>query len=67
MNDVTLNVALAKAGGRYPLSALCQKRAAALLKGAVPLVSGGGRADPFRTALREILQDKIVLVMPEAP
>jgi DNA-directed RNA polymerase subunit omega len=49
-----------KVGGRFKLSALIQKRVAALLAGAKPLVNVKTK-DKLEIAIREILEDKIYL------
>ncbi|MBX3358074.1 MAG: DNA-directed RNA polymerase subunit omega [Phycisphaeraceae bacterium] len=47
-----------KAGGRFKLCALIQRRLVQLMDGARPLVERDGRTD-LELAIEEILQDKI--------
>ena len=49
-----------KAGGRFKLCALIQRRLVQLMEGARPLVERDGRSD-LEIAIDEILQDKITL------
>lgn len=49
-----------KAGGRFKLCALIQRRLVQLLDGARPLVERDGRSD-LELVIEEILQDKITL------
>lgn len=49
-----------KAGGRFKLCALIQRRLVQLMEGARPLVDRDGRSD-LEIAIDEILQDKITL------
>lgn len=51
-----------KAGGRFKLSTLIQKRMIALNQGARPLVDTRG-ADKMAIVIQEIMQDKIFLDM----
>ena len=64
MNIQSLNAFFDKAGGRFPLAALAQKRASMILKGAVPFVE---RKDstPYQIALQEFKEDKISLALPD--
>ena len=64
MDILSLNTLFEIAGGRYALSVLSQKRTAALMKGAVPLVEDPPH-DLFLTTLVEIQQGKICLGLPE--
>lgn len=50
----------AKAGGRFKLCTLVQRRVAQLMEGHRPLVDRNGRSD-LEVAIEEILQDKITL------
>ncbi|MEM9063874.1 MAG: DNA-directed RNA polymerase subunit omega [Planctomycetota bacterium] len=54
---------VAKAGGRFKLCALVQKRLADLMEGARPLVEREGRSD-LELVIEEIMQDKIALMNP---
>lgn len=49
-----------KAGGRFKLCALVQKRVVQLMEGSRPLVDREGRSD-LEVAIEEILLDKITL------
>jgi DNA-directed RNA polymerase subunit omega len=49
-----------KAGGRFKLCALIQRRLVQLMEGARPLVERNGRSD-LEVAIEEIMQDKITL------
>ncbi|MDX2148826.1 MAG: DNA-directed RNA polymerase subunit omega [Planctomycetota bacterium] len=49
-----------KAGGRFKLCALVQRRLVQLMEGARPLVDRDGRSD-LEIAMEEILQNKITL------
>ena len=49
-----------KAGGRFKLCALIQRRLVQLMEGARPLVDRDGRTD-LEVVIHEILQDKITL------
>ena len=49
-----------KAGGRFKLCALVQRRLIQLMEGARPLVDRNGRSD-LEVAIEEIMQDKITL------
>lgn len=49
-----------KAGGRFKLCALIQRRVVQLMEGAAPLVERDGRSD-LEVAIEEILRDKITL------
>lgn len=51
---------VAKAGGRFKLTALIQRRLAQLMEGARPLVERAGRSD-LEVVIEEIMQDKITL------
>lgn len=51
---------ITKAGGRFKLCTLIQRRLAQLLDGARPLVDRDGRSD-LELVMEEILQDKISL------
>ena len=64
MNTLSLNTLFEKAGGRYALTVLVQKRVGALMKGGVPLLEAPPR-DPFLIAIEEIRQEKISLAFPE--
>ncbi|CAG1008583.1 DNA-directed RNA polymerase subunit omega [Phycisphaerales bacterium] len=50
----------AKAGGRFKLCTLVQRRVAQLMEGHRPLVDRDGRSD-LEVAIEEVLQDKITL------
>lgn len=50
-----------KAGGRFKLCALIQRRLGELMDGARPLVERGGRSD-LELVIEEIMQDKIALM-----
>lgn len=49
-----------KAGGRFKLCVLIQRRIVQLMDGARPLVPRDGRSD-LEVAIEEIMQDKITL------
>lgn len=49
-----------KAGGRFKLCALIQRRLVELMDGARPLVERNGRSD-LEIAIEEIVQDKITI------
>ncbi len=49
-----------KAGGRFKLCALIQRRLVELLEGARPLVDRNGRSD-LEVVIDEIMQDKITI------
>ena len=51
---------IAKAGGRFKLCTLIQRRLGQLMEGARPLVERDGRSD-LELIMEEILQDKITL------
>lgn len=51
---------VAKAGGRFKLCALIQRRLVQLMEGARPLVDRDGRSD-LEVAIDEVLQNKITL------
>lgn len=51
---------VAKAGGRFKLCALIQRRLAQLMDGARPLVERDGRSD-LEVVVDEIMQDRITL------
>jgi DNA-directed RNA polymerase subunit omega len=51
---------LAKAGGRFKLCTLIQRRLGQLMDGARPLLERDGRSD-LELVMEEILQDKITL------
>jgi DNA-directed RNA polymerase subunit omega len=51
---------VSKAGGRFKLCALIQRRLVELMDGARPLVERGGRSD-LELVIEEILQEKITL------
>ena len=56
-----------KAGGRFKLCSLIQRRLVQLMDGARPLVERQGRTD-LEIVIDEILQDKITLeYIPETP
>ncbi|MHC4780630.1 MAG: DNA-directed RNA polymerase subunit omega [Planctomycetota bacterium] len=61
----TSNISLAseKAGGSFRLTALLQKRVVELMRGAPPLIDNPDRRDLIKTALQEILEDKIELAI----
>ncbi len=61
MNNASLTSLFDKAGGRYALAALTQKRASAILKGAPPLVERPKGTSPFHIALAELDLEKISL------
>ena len=63
MITVSLTDLFEKAGGRYNLAGLAQKRAAALLKGAPPLVEKKNLT-PLQIALTELDEGKICLDLP---
>lgn len=54
-----------KAGGRFKLCALIQRRLEQLIDGARPLVDRDGRSD-LEVVIEEILQDKITLRFDES-
>ncbi len=54
-----------KAGGRFKLCALIQRRLVELMDGARPLVERDGRSD-LEVAIDEILQDKITSEVDES-
>lgn len=56
---------VAKAGGRFKLCALIQRRLVELLDGSRPLVERHGRSD-LELVIEEIMQNKITLTF-EAP
>ena len=49
-----------KAGGRFKLCAMIQKRLQELIEGARPMVERDGRSD-LELVIEEIMQDKLVL------
>ncbi len=49
-----------KAGGRFKLCTLIQRRVVQLMEGSRPLVERDGRSD-LEVAIAEIMQDKITL------
>lgn len=51
---------IAKAGGRFKLCTLVQRRLGQLMEGARPLIERDGRSD-LELVMEEILQDKITL------
>lgn len=51
---------IAKAGGRFKLCTLIQRRLGQLLEGARPLIERDGRSD-LELVMEEILQDKLTL------
>lgn len=55
---------IAKAGGRFKLCTLVQRRLGQLMEGARPLIEREGRSD-LEVVMEEILQDKITLVWAE--
>lgn len=55
-----------KAGGRFKLCALIQRRLVQLMDGARPLVERNNRSD-LELVIEEILQDKITLEFVAAP
>lgn len=54
-----------KAGGRFKLCALIQRRLEQLIDGSRPLVERDGRSD-LEVVIEEILQDKITLQFDES-
>jgi len=52
-----------KAGGRFKLCTLIQRRVVQLMEGARPLVDRAGRSD-LEIAIAEIVEGKITLEMP---
>lgn len=56
---------ITKAGGRFKLCSLIQRRMGQLMEGARPLVEREGRSD-LEVVMEEILQDKITLNWLEA-
>jgi DNA-directed RNA polymerase subunit omega len=54
-----------KAGGRFKLCTLIQRRVVQLMEGARPLVDRAGRSD-LEIAIQEIVEGKITLEMPSA-
>lgn len=54
-----------KAGGRFKLCALIQRRLVQLMEGSRPLVDRNGRTD-LELVIEEILQDKITLEFDES-
>ncbi|MEN8127156.1 MAG: DNA-directed RNA polymerase subunit omega [Planctomycetota bacterium] len=50
-----------KAGGRFKLSALIQKRMVELMEGGRPLIEDTEGLTPMEIVVQEIKQDKIVL------
>ena len=55
-----------KAGGRFKLCALIQRRLVELMDGARPLVDRDGRSD-LEIVIEEILQDKITADLSQIP
>jgi DNA-directed RNA polymerase subunit omega len=51
---------VAKAGGRFKLCALVQRRLVQLMEGAPPLIDRDGRSN-LEVAIEEIMQNKITL------
>lgn len=51
-----------KCGGRFKLSSLIQKRMAELMQGSRPLIDDTKGMTPMEIVVREIVQDKIVMV-----
>jgi len=60
----SLRTAETQVGGKYQFSALVQKRAVELMRGAPPLVDLRS-TDLAEIALQEVLAEKIHLTMPE--
>ncbi len=56
---------VAKAGGRFKLCVLIQRRLLELMDGARPLVERNGRSD-LELVIEEILQDKIAVDFDES-
>ncbi len=56
---------VAKAGGRFKLCALIQRRLVELLDGARPLIERDGRSD-LELVIEEVMQDKITLTFEKA-
>ncbi|MCU0723711.1 MAG: DNA-directed RNA polymerase subunit omega [Planctomycetes bacterium] len=50
-----------KVGGHFRLTALLQKRVVELMRGSPPLVENPDKKDLIGTALREVLEGKIIL------
>ncbi len=63
MITVSMTELFQKAGGRYNLAALAQKRASALIKGAAPLVERKGMT-PLHVVLTELDEGKLTLDIP---
>ncbi|TVQ61176.1 MAG: DNA-directed RNA polymerase subunit omega [Phycisphaerales bacterium] len=57
---------VAKAGGRFKLCTLIQRRLGELMEGARPLVDRDGRSD-LELVIEEIAQNKIAVHLPEQP
>jgi DNA-directed RNA polymerase subunit omega len=57
---------VSKAGGRFKLCTLIQRRVAQLMEGARPLVPRDGRSD-LELVIEEIMQDKITLDFDNRP
>lgn len=57
---------VAKAGGRFKLCTLIQRRLIELLEGARPLVDRDGRSD-LELVIEEIMQDKIAIAFEDEP
>lgn len=55
-----------KAGGRFKLCVLIQRRLIELLEGARPLVDRDGRSD-LELVIEEIMQDKITIAFEDEP
>ncbi|MCC7203796.1 MAG: DNA-directed RNA polymerase subunit omega [Phycisphaeraceae bacterium] len=55
---------VARAGGRFKLTALIQHRVRELMEGARPLIEREGRSD-LELAIEEVSQGKISLELPE--
>ncbi len=55
-----------KAGGRFKLCTLIQRRLGELMEGARPLVDRNGRSD-LELVIEEIAQNKIAAELPEQP
>jgi DNA-directed RNA polymerase subunit omega len=54
-----------KAGGRFKLCTLIQRRLIQIMEGGRPLVERNGRSD-LEVVIEEIMQDKITLEFPAA-
>ena len=65
IDDLKSEALFIKLGGSFKLAVLIQKRMLELMQGARPLIPREGMTD-LELAIREIREDKIILVSPGA-